>query len=194
MSLTPRAMRANLAAEANPAATPEQLVGIAWDKALQPMFDAKCISCHNGTPGPANPSYTITDPATGMATTFTFDLTNKPVTMTLGTKTETWPASYLTMAGPDMEAISRGNLVISGNFKVYMNPEDAHGSIAIQKVNPTQLFPAVNASVRAYPTQPHSAAQGYTELSPTEFYTLILAADMGVNRYARENNPHSTAY
>jgi hypothetical protein len=189
MSLVPRANRMN----ATPSG-PDKLVGVAWDTIVQPVFDAHCISCHNGTTGAANPSYTITNPATGVATTFTFDLTNKPITMNFGTKTETYPASYWTMAGPDMEAIEKGGLVVSGNFKVYMNPEDAHGSIAIQYVNPTQLFPSVNPNVRAFTTQPHSAAQGYTELSPQEFYTLILAADMGVNYYARENNPHSTAY
>ena len=43
-------------------------------------------------------------------------------------------------------------------------------------------------------TTPHSVTQGYTELTPTEFYKLILAADMGVNYYARENNPHSSQY
>ena len=32
------------------------------------------------------------------------------------------------------------------------------------------------------------------DLTPAEFYKLILAADMGVNYYARENNPHSSDY
>lgn len=195
MSLVPRANRLSTdAVEADPNADPTTIVGVAWDKAVQPIFDAHCISCHNGTPGPANPSYTITDPVTMTSTTWTFDLTNKPVTMNYGNgMIETYSASYFTMAGPDMEAIERGMLMISGDFKVYMNPEDAHGSIVINKVNPTQLFPAVNASVRAFPGQtPHSVEEGYTELTPTEFYKLILAADMGVNYYSRENNPHGT--
>jgi len=33
-----------------------------------------------------------------------------------------------------------------------------------------------------------------TDLSPQEFYTLILAADMAVNFFARENNPHLNMY
>jgi hypothetical protein len=73
-----------------------------------------------------------------------------------------------------------------------MNPEDAANSIIIQKVNPTQLFPTPNAGVRAFATTPHSSV-GYDsgrELTPTEFYKLILAADMGVNYFSRENNPH----
>ena len=66
--------------------------------------------------------------------------------------------------------------------------------LLIQKINPTQLFPQPNAAVRAFATSPHSVAQGYTELTPTEFYKLILAADMGVNYYARENDPMSSQY
>jgi hypothetical protein len=189
-STVPRAMRMN----ATPT-TADTIVGVGWSNVVQPIFDAHCISCHNGTPGAANPSYTITNPTTGTSTTWTFDLTGRQVTMDFGMgKVETFSASYWTMAGPDMEAITRGGLMISGNFKVYMNPEDAHGSIVIQKVNPTQLFPTANAGVRAFTTSPHSADAPYGELSPAEFYTLILAADMGVNYYARENNPHSTQY
>ena len=56
-----------------------KLVGMGWSKAIQPIFDATCISCHDGTPGPANPTYTITDPATGMvAFSCTFNLTRDP--------------------------------------------------------------------------------------------------------------------
>ena len=28
----------------------DKLFGMAWDKAVQPIFDAKCVSCHDGTP------------------------------------------------------------------------------------------------------------------------------------------------
>jgi hypothetical protein len=73
-----------------------------------------------------------------------------------------------------------------------MNPEDARGSIAIKLLNPTQLFPTTSAT-RAFPTTPHMMGKG-TELTAQEFYTLILAADMGVNYYARENNPGLQTY
>jgi len=124
--------------------------------------------------------------------------------MNYGETIETFSASYFSMAGPDMEAIDDGNLVISGDFKVYLNPEDAHDSIAIQMLNPTVLFPtACDASVtqatpcqRAFPTTPHSSDGygNYPELTPLEFYTLILATDMGANYYARENNPMNFMY
>ena len=72
----------------------------------------------------------------------------------------------------------------------------ARGSTrSIQLLNPTQAVPArPTPSVRAFTTTPHSQADGYTELTPTEFYKLILAADMGVNFYARENNPALARY
>ena len=53
-----------------------------------------------------------------------------------------------------------------------------------------------DTGVRAFATTPHSSV-GYDsgrELTTTEFYKLILAADMGVNYYTRENNPHSADY
>jgi hypothetical protein len=111
---------------------------------------------------------------------------------------QTYSASYFTMAGPDMEAIEKNNLVVTGNFKVYMNPEDSAGSLVIKRLNPTRLFPTPSAGVRAFATTPHSVdSGGYKsgrELTATEFYKLILAADMGVNYYARGNNPHDGSY
>jgi hypothetical protein len=83
--------------------------------------------------------------------------------------------------------------MVTGNFKVYMNPQDSRNSELMKVLNPTQLFPAPNQAVRAFTTTPHSSGK-YTELTPTEFYKLILAADMGVNYYARENNPHDSSY
>jgi hypothetical protein len=196
MSAIPRAQRlstdAQLASDTTPA---DQLVGMAWDKAVQPVFDAKCVSCHDASNTAGIQGYTITDPTTGaIVSQWTFNLSNTPVTIDYGMgMMSTFSASYLTMAGPDMEAIEKNNLVVTGNFKVYMNPQDSRNSEVIKMVNPTQLFPVANTSVRAFNTTPHSSGK-YTELTPTEFYKLILAADMGVNFYARENNPHSNDY
>lgn len=190
-----RAQRMSTDAElASPSTPPERLVGMAWDKALQPVFDAKCVSCHDASNSAGIPGYTITDAMGNIVAEWTFNLSNDPVTIDYGMgEMQTYSASYFTMAGPDMEAIEKGGLMITGNFKVYMNPQDSRGSEVIKKLNPTQLFPTPNQSVRAFNTTPHSTGN-YTELTPTEFYKLILAADMGVNYYARENNPHSSSY
>lgn len=172
----------------------DRLLGMAWDKALQPVFDAKCISCHEGTPGAANPTYTISTADGLTSVSWTFDLRGVKVPLMIDGEdlAGEWTASYFSIAGPDMEAIEEGNLVVSSEFKVYMEPQDARGSLLIQKVNPTQLYPAPS-SQRAFPTSPHSTI-GYPELTSTEFLKLILAADMGVNFYARENNPGIASY
>ncbi|MDB4964084.1 MAG: hypothetical protein JWP01_4083 [Myxococcales bacterium] len=174
----------------------DKIMGVAWNKVLQPMFDAKCISCHNGTPGAANPSYTVTDPMTGTAVTWTFDLrgTQIPAAFAELGGDPAFTASYLSMAGLDMQAIEEGDLMVSGTYKVYLNPEDARGSLAITKLNPPQQFPTQNASVRAFPGAGHMAAVGGPDLTPDEYYALILAADNGVSFYARENNPGLDRY
>src|ERR1043165_6181340 len=88
--------------------------------------------------------------------TWTLNLTGDalPAALAVAAGGATYSASYFSMAGPDMEAIEKNHLAISGNFKVYMNPEDAHGSIVIQKLNPTQLFPTPTPAVRAFPPSP----------------------------------------
>jgi hypothetical protein len=207
MGLVARSRRMSTDAElASPTTAPDRLIGMAWNKAIQPIFNAKCVSCHDGTPSAANPSYQIVDPMTGaVVASFTFDLTDKPVAIDYGMgEVYEYPASYLSMAGPDMEAIDRGNLMVTGTLPCKttagtptlqcMEPQNARDSYVIRLVNPTQLFPTPNTSVRAFNTTPHSQTAGYTELTPTEFYKLILAADMGVNYYARENNPMLDRY
>jgi hypothetical protein len=183
---TPRAQRANAA----PAA-PTDIVGVPWDKLIQPILDAKCVSCHGDTNTAGIPGYTVTDPKTGQSASFTFNLSGGAVPAALaGATGGGFTKSYISMCGLDMEAVGRGMLMVTGNYKVYLKPEDAHGSIAIQMLNPTQLFPAPTAT-RAFPgTTPHMQGKG-TDLTPTEFYALILAADNGCNFYARENAPRA---
>jgi hypothetical protein len=173
-----------------------EIVGVGWNTQVQKIFDDHCVECHNGVKGAANPSYTITDPKTGTSVEWVFNLKGDPLpaAFSVAAGGGSYSTSYFSIAGPDMEAIEKGDLMIMGDFKKYMKPTDAHGSIAIQKLNPFQIFPTVSAT-RAFPDKPsHLVEQGKAELSAQEFYTLILAADMGVNYYARENNPHSTRY
>jgi hypothetical protein len=175
---------------------PNQIIGVAWSTQVQAIFDAKCVGCHNGTKGTTNPTYTITDPKGLMAPVeWTFDLRGAavPASLAIVAGGGAFSASYFSMAGPDMEAIEKNHLMITGDFKVYMNPEDSRNSDAIKRLNPTQLFPTPSAT-RAFPGAGHMAEVGGTELTAQELYTLILAADMGVNFYARENNPHANVY
>jgi hypothetical protein len=164
---------------------------MAWDKAVQPAFNGRCTGCHNGVPGPANPSYQIIDPATNMVVfSFTFDLTATPVMIPSEDGPQTYPASYVSIAGVDMEAVERLHLMIVGNYKTYAEPMNSRGSLLIQKINPTQVYPSPTTA-RAFATTAHSVdagGTGYAELSPAEFLRIILAIDNGLNYYARENS------
>ncbi|HSS01622.1 MAG TPA: hypothetical protein VLM79_31400 [Kofleriaceae bacterium] len=183
---TPRKMRANPAP-----ATAKDVVGVPWSTVVQQIFNDNCTSCHNGTPGAANPSYTITDTTTGqLVATWTFDLRDQPVpaALTVAAGGASYSASYFSVAGPDPEAIEKGHLMLGPGFKVYMTPMDARGSEMIKKINPTQLFPNPS-TLRAFAGNGHLAEQGKPELSARDQYILILAADMGVLYYSRENLP-----
>ncbi len=174
----------------------DQIMGVAWDKTLQPIFDAKCVSCHGDSNVAGIAPYTITDPVSGQTLTWTFNLTARRIPLMVGdVNFADWPASYISMAGPDMEAINEADLVTSGNPNLsYLNPQDARGSLAIKKLNPPLQFPTQSFATRAFPGPSHMSTVGGTELTADEFYALILATDLGVNFYARENNPGLSEY
>ena len=58
-----------------------------------------------------------------------------------------------------------------------------------QKLNPPQQFPTQDAGVRAFAGSTHAAMAGFTDLTPDEYYLLVLSNEMGTNFYARENAP-----
>jgi hypothetical protein len=196
MSDKPRSARLN-----NAPMSATQIVGVAWNKLLQPIFDANCVTgCHDANNSAGVAGYTIKDAMGTTLGSWTLNLTGDPIPAALAVAAggASYSASYFSMAGPDMEAIEKNHLTITGTLKVYMSPQDAHGSLVIQKLNPTQLFPTQlfpnPAGQRAFTTPPHLTALGKTDLSPLQFYALILACDMGVNYYARENNPGLNIY
>lgn len=173
----------------------DAIVGVNWDGPVQAIFDAKCVSCHNGTPSAANPSYTITNPETGEAMTWTFDLRGDamPAEWVELAGDEHFTRSYFSIVGPDMEAIADGDLMLSGTFKVYMEPENARNSLLLKALNPVKQFPNQDTSQRAFTTTPHMNGKG-TDLTADEFYQLILAADNGASFFTRENNPGVQSY
>jgi hypothetical protein len=96
---------------------PARPVGIPWDTALQPIFDAKCATsgCHDGTPGPANKSFTITDPESGQSQEFTFDLSDTPVDFAFGeAMISGYSASHLSLLGPAMLELEEFDLRPAG--------------------------------------------------------------------------------
>jgi Hydrazine synthase alpha subunit middle domain len=169
--------------------------GVPWDTAIQPILDAKCASCHNGTPGAANPSYTITDNATGLSQTFTFDLRGQKVDVTIGERaTGDFTASYLSLMGLG-EILSDADVTYTpAPPKQYVTPVSAMDSLVVKMMNPMQRFPTVNTAVRAFADRSvtngaisHAADKGYPELTADEMYLLILNIDMGGQFFFREN-------
>ena len=124
--------------------------GVPWDMAIQPILDAKCASCHNGTPGAANPSYTIRDNATMAEQTFVFDLRGQKVNVTIGERaTGDFTASYLSLMGLG-EILSDADVTyIPAPPKQYVEPASAMNSLVVKMMNPVQRFP-VSTSVRAF--------------------------------------------
>jgi hypothetical protein len=170
--------------------------GVPWDTAIQPILDAKCVSCHNGVAGPANPSYMIMDNATGATQTFTFDLRGQKVDVMIGERaTADFTASYLSLMGLG-EILSDADVTyIPAPPKQYVEAGSARDSLVIQMLNPVQRFP-LSSTVRAFADRSvtngaisHAADKSYPELTADEFYLLILNIDMGGQFFFRENLP-----
>lgn len=175
--------------------TRDEVVDVPWDVAVQAAFDAKCIGCHDGTPGEANPSYTITDPESGQSQTITFDLRGGEATYGFGEDMLTgYSRSHLTVMGPDMMEIDENNLVITGDFQIYCEPGNARESVLIQKTNMVQMYPAIDEGVLAFPTPRHPEELGQPALSPMENYVVMLACDLGGQFYSRFNAPNQVTF
>jgi len=161
--------------------------GVPWNQALQPIFNAKCISCHEGTPGPANKSFTVMDNTLMTMQTFTFDLTDKKIMLTVGERMSyDFPASYISLVGLGME-LGENDVTIMGDYAPRIAPGSAAKSDVIKKLNPPQRFPTIAQDVRAFPGPQHPADVGGPALTPEEYYLLILNIDMGAQYYFREN-------
>ena len=170
--------------------TRDAIRGVPWDLAVQPILDAKCVSCHNGQPGTANPTYTVTDPATGDAATWTFDLSGSPVNFQVGgLMVDGYANSYVSLAGLDPEAVEKAQVVISGNYQTYMKPMDARDAMLFTLLNPPQQYPTQDANTRAFSSTTHAQMEGFTDLTPDEYYVLLLSNEMGALFYSRENAP-----
>ena len=174
---------------------PARPVGIPWDEVLQPIFDAKCATsgCHDGTPGEANKSFTITDPETEQSQTFTFDLRGGEVDFQFGeAMLSGYSRSHLSLLGPSMLELEEFDLVVTGEMPTYIVPERARESLVIQMLNPPRQFPEVDMADRAFGgIDGHSEAKG-APLTPEEHRLLIEMVDNGGQFYSRENAPGLT--
>jgi Hydrazine synthase alpha subunit middle domain len=171
--------------------------GVPWDKAIQPILDAKCVSCHDGDaskPGPA--PFTVTDMTTGTSQTFVFDLRGQKLDIMVGEKmTGDFTASYISIMGLG-EILGEDVVTITGGMPFdFAQPADAAGSKVIEKLNPPQRFPNIDTSVRRfgangrYAGKVHLIDKGGTDLTPDQYYLLGLSIDMGGQFFSRENKP-----
>jgi hypothetical protein len=177
--------------------SPDKVMGVPWDKAIQPIFDRACIDCHDGSAGAANPTYTITDITDMTMFTHTFDLTNKAETINAGDMVYTYSSSYISIMGPQM-AFREKQVMVTGDATVYAEPGNASASDVVKRVNPPARYPMVDLTDRAYPGMPihpaeianyngHAGTDAKYVLTPDEYYLLMLNIDDGGQFYFREN-------
>src|SRR5262249_5460944 len=150
--------------------------GVPWDLAIQPILDAKCVSCHNGTPSAANPTYTVTDNMTGMSQVFTFDLRGQKLDVTIDERaTGDFTASYSSLMGLG-EIMGDADVTYTpAPPPQYVAAPSAKDSLVVQMMNPVQRFPSVNTAVRAFADRSstngaisHAADKGFPELTADE--------------------------
>ncbi len=163
--------------------------GVPWDLAIQPILDAKCASCHNGdATQPYNPSYTVTDMTSGTSQTFVFDLRGQKLNVTVGERmTGDFTASYLSLMGLG-EILGDDVVKITGTPPDYVTAAAAETSkLMTEHLNPPQRYP-LDTNTRLVPgLAVHPVDVGGTELTPDEYYLLELNIDMGGQYFFREN-------
>jgi hypothetical protein len=206
----PRAQRLSTTAYAlsgGNLANPAGLRGVPWDKAIQPILDAKCVSCHGADNKAGVGSYTVTDMTTMTSQTFNFDLSGGKLNVMVGERmTGDFSTSYISIMGlgeilgDDAVMIQSNGTSITGDlFPVsYVAPAAAARSNLIKMLNPPQRFPTVDMSTRAFSaanlsakeqtmTQAFATAHSSVQLTADEYYLLILNIDMGGQYFFREN-------
>ena len=166
----------------------DEVVGVPWDQALQPIFDEHCVDCHDGSDAPHNPSWTLIDPETGDSQTITFDLRGHEVDIELGEPMlSTYSASHLSLLGPMIEDLDDADLEVEGDVPNYVQPTEARESALIQTLNPPVQYPEPDTGERAFDGPVHLLDEGRDDMSPDEYHLLILMADAGGQFYSREN-------
>jgi hypothetical protein len=176
--------------------------GVPWDLAIQPILDKHCISCHDGSTGAQNPTYTVTDMTSGTAQTFTFDLRGQKLNVTVGEKmTGDFTASYLSLMGLG-EILGDDVVQITGTPPNYVVAAAAEASPLMYLLNPPQRYPVdtttrafgsaaftmnVGGTTTSYSGTPHLVDVGQADMTPDEYYLLELNIDMGGEYFFREN-------
>jgi len=167
--------------------------GSAMGGNVQDVFDAKCVSCHDGGANDpfAGMSYMVTVPpeegSTDMPMTYEvpyLKLTSDLITSVYEDETVSYPASYLTLLYP---SAMMGEVTVTGTVAdpPWVIPGSARESRLIQKVNATPADERAGTEW-AWTTPSHPEDVGVT-LTPEERLVLIRMADLGGQYYSRRN-------
>jgi hypothetical protein len=172
-------------------------IELGWDEAtysinvhndMQALFDAKCVSCHDG--GMDDPyagmSYTVeTTLEDGTMVTAEIpylELTDRPITVAYDNMVATYPASYVTLAYP---GAMMGDVMITGTVPPqWMIPAEARRSRLIEVVNAQS---EADPTRWAFPTAAHPENHGEPALSREERMMMIRSIDLGVQYWSRQN-------
>lgn len=192
----------------------DRLRGLPWDMGVQQAFDnAGCATCHDGTPGPANPGVIIRDTMSEDAqeVTWYFNLSGERVTWEYGMMAGDYTASHISalmMSGMMTEEGIEVEMVDPAQpFQSYIVPESASSSILVRYIQPEKVFPEHDPNVVAFADvmkatgdqpyelqHPNENTPGFDPavhrpLTEAEKYLIILSADMGGQFYSLENAP-----
>jgi hypothetical protein len=161
-----------------------------WDTKVQPILDAKCVSCHNSTTT-AYYNLTQTDPVTGVVTTYpipTLDLSSTPVTVYYDKTVATWPASYVSIFYPatlQMDGDAAGITVTGTPPPMWGIPGSARASVLTQTLNLRAADGTTAWPVSMHPLHPEDVG---TQLTDDERKTIaVYPMDLGGQYYARQN-------
>lgn len=197
ISAGPEAFDIPRAARRSTTFTRADVKGVPWDQALQPIFDRACVSCHDGDASkPGNRSLTFTETATGLSQTFTFNLSGAEVSYGAGAELISgYTASHLSLLGPMMMDLEDAGIELSGDMPIYVEPGNARESELTRVLNPPQLYPALDRTVRFRDGLSHLEEVGAEDvLTEDEYYLLNLMMDAGGQFYSRENAPGESGY
>jgi len=166
---------------------------------IQELFDAKCVSCHDG--GAKDPfagrHYTVTvknadDP---MAAPLMYQipyllLSSAPVESYYEKETVTYPASYVSLLYP---SAMMGDSMVEGDVPpLWVVPASARQSKLIEKINATPSDARANKEW-AWKSAAHPEDKGVT-LTPEERLMLIRMADLGGQYFTRRNIESSASW
>jgi hypothetical protein len=197
----------------------DRVRGLPWDMGVQQAFDdAGCVSCHDGTAGPANPSVIIRDTMSEdpSETTWTFSLSGEKIDFEYGMMSGNYTMSHISLlliAGMmSEEGIEIEQVDPNQPYQAYIVPESARDSVLIKYAQPERVYPTWDATDVAFADEtqwdgqtPYEAshpnentpgfdANVHRPLTTAEKYMLIVMADLGGQYYSLENAPGQMDY